>query len=347
MYSKLFRFAWLRIRLWMQRPIQFLLLLALIPLTIYLAASILPSGDTSSRIPIGVVDQDQSDYSRLVMERLSRHPLVQVEELTEREAVQLVKQGQLEGAFIMRAGFMERLMEGERKQVVELVHSPASLSIGIIRERVASELLRLASNVQAASYVRQQYLSRQLINPEDHERIWEEAWAHSDSYWEPEPLMSIRYREFPLVPTRQDSPTGQLERERLLLCLGWLTTLVMLVAMFLQQWLVEEREQHLLPRIQSFSIHARHYLLGNSLAVLVIMLFALGLGLIMLAGKIQIPLLTNGLIISLLVSYTLFCLVLAISLSLWVKTTAQLQGMGLSIVLVTSLFGGALFPLAE
>src|SRR5690606_254787 len=122
-------------------------------------------------------------------------------------------------------------------------------------------------------------------------------------------------------------------------------TLLMLVAILLQQWLVEEKEQALLQRVKGFTTSPALYLLGNSLATFLFMVIELGICLYILEWKLHFPVLSNGLVISLFVSYTLFCFALAFLLALWAETTAQLQGIGLSIVLLTGLFGGALFPL--
>lgn len=375
--STILHAAYLRCKLTARRPVEAVLLLLALPLTIYLVTILLPTNLGTQGIPVALVDQDHSPYSQLVIERVSQEPLVQAFLISEEEARRLILQGKLESAFIFKEGFMEKLEQGERQQIIEIVHAPSSLSIALIRELVGSEVIRLASNAQAANFVQKEYVERKIISTAESASLWQEAWEHTDGYWEPEPLMSIKYREFPLsVPKQmesiddsfleetleqnlevinQDVETSSLawEREQLILLIGWLAALIMLLAMFLQHWLVEEREQGLLARVKGFSTKPARYLLGSSLPMLILLILELGIGLVIIYWQLKqhsylaSSLLTNRVLLSLLFIYTLFCFAMASCLALMVRTNAQLQGLGVTMVLLTSIFGGAFVPLTE
>lgn len=369
----------LRCKLIAKRPVEAVLLLLLLPLAVYLATIFLPSQLGTEGIPVALVDQDQSPYSRLVLERVSQEPLVQALFISEEEARRLILQGRLETAFIIKEGFMEKLKQGERRQIIEVVHAPSSLSVALMRELVGREVIRLASNAQAANVVQKEYLKRNIISTDEAERLWHEAWEHTDEYWEPEPLMSIIYREFPLFPSPdksreqteatliEENPEQNLEavyqdvaasslaleREQLVQLFGWLAAFIMLLAIFLQHWLVEERKEGLLSRIRGCSSKPVLYVLGSSLPMLLFLILELGLSLLVIHWQTQqtdylgVSLLTNALLLSLLFIYTLFCFCFALALALMVRTNAQLQGLGVTVVLLTSIFGGAFVPLKE
>lgn len=357
MFSTLWHCTLIRGKLLIQRPLELLLLLLALPLTMILMSQLLQSSIHGEGIPIAIVDQDQSEYSQLVVERVSQQPIVEIHRVDEATATRLVQQHEIEAAFVIREGFMEQMLQGQRKQVIEILQSPASLSTGMLQELFTSEVLRLGSNVQVANFVQEQYLDKKRISSDEAVALWQEAWAHSDGYWEPEPLMSVRYKELPaLAPNREaagevEDPAQeggiQAQRENVILLFGWLSALIMLLVIFLQQWIVEEKQNGVLQRVKGFSSKSSLYLLGHSIPIFTLVLLDVWLTLLFIDWHFSYSLFSTLDLLVLLLFYIFVCFTLGFCLASWVKTTAQLQGAGLTIVLLTSIFGGAFVALAD
>ena len=147
------------------------------------------------RIPVGVTDNDKSDFSKLVIDRLkSQSAAVQVDEYEYEEAEKLVMAGKLEAAIIINQGFMENLVISELENLVEIIHSPSSMARSFIVELVTPQISRLRFNCDAAQSVVVAAGQGQNLSEDESKALWDEAFAFADAYWEPEPLMTADYR---------------------------------------------------------------------------------------------------------------------------------------------------------
>lgn len=142
-------------------------------------------------IPIAIVDQDKSDTSQLVIERLKGLEEVQVFKMESDEAERKLLQGKVDSIFIITEGFEEQLEQEKREETILVKKSSSSFAYGIVQELLSSEVTRISSNMKAANSVIDYY--RSLKFDFNAEEVWNKAYAHSDSYWDPEPLMGIDY----------------------------------------------------------------------------------------------------------------------------------------------------------
>lgn len=141
-------------------------------------------------LPIGVIDLDQSEYSKLIVSRVSQKNTIDIKTTDMDEALKQVSVGKLEAVYILQEGLMDSIISGNTENIIEIVKSPVSLSEKIIGELFSAEAMRLSSNVDAARSVSRQYSN--LVDDKD--KLWSEAWDSTDRYWEPSPLITIDYR---------------------------------------------------------------------------------------------------------------------------------------------------------
>lgn len=345
----------LRWKWWAKRPLEVSVLFLLVPLTMFLLTTIIQGVGQKDGIPIVVVDKDQSNYSQLVIERVAEHPIVSLERSDEEEAIRLLQTQKVEAVFIFNEGFMEKLQQADRKQLLEMLHTPSSLVAGLLTEVFTSEVNRLASNSQAAHYVSRKYeeLGLLQVQGDRHETsLWQETWEHTDSYWEPEPLMSIRYLEpdrFSHIGQRneQEVENKGLISYELQLLMGWLSALLLFVLIFVAQWLVEEKQNGILKRLKSTAVSPFFYVIGHSFPAFMFALIQGGFTFTMIFWlyDFAVPLTLELLILFFM--YILAAFSLSLCIAIFVKTTGQLQAVGIFIVLLTSLVGGSFIDLGE
>ncbi|WP_078554123.1 ABC transporter permease [Bacillus alkalicellulosilyticus] len=354
--------VWLRCKWWIKRPFEVLFLVLLLPLLMLLLISLTQSVTQNDGIPLAIVDEDDSDYSRLIVKRVHEHPITSVEVISHEQAERFIQTNRVEAVIIFRQGFMSSLLEEQRKETVEMLYSPSSITQGLISEVISSEILRLSSNVKAAHYVSEKYYELDLLSFDDQQRfhedifmtrIWEEAWSHSDSYWEPEPLMSIDYQEpNRLVHMRenrsqQEEMTFSLVEYDLQILFGYLSTLIFFMFVFVQQWLVEEKLNGVQKRLGSMSVPPLAYVIGHSVPSFVFVTSQGILSLLIIFWSYDFVVPLSWQLVCLFIFYMLATFTLSLYIAVTVKNASQLHIIGTSIVLFTSLVGGSLIHITE
>lgn len=303
-----------------------------------------------SGLPVALVDLDNSDYSRLVLERVAANPLVQAFTSGEESALRQVVTGRVEAAIILEPGFMDNIITGRLNGIVRIARAPSSISAGVLGEVAAAEVIRLAGNVKAADIVLAHSGRYHGAPPVDGEQIWREAWAFSDAQWEPPALLSLHYRD---TGAGEDNETVTVSSgfrgpvEKLLILLGILTAVIMFLMIFLNGWLVEEKTSGLAARLRTTAVKPGLYLAGNSLAVIAVVLLSTLLSLAVTAAYIPPALVFSGPVLLLLLFYCGSCFTFALFLAAVSANPEQLQAAGIPIAAITSLLGGSFFNLAE
>lgn len=339
--------VYLRCKWWAKRPLELFLLVALVPLTMLLIITITGSVFSHDGLPIAIVDEDQSEFSELVIERLSNQPMIYLQQVDHEAAIRLVHTNKVEAAIFFHEDFMDNILNQQRSETIQLLYPPSSITESIISELVSIEVLRLSSNVRAAQFVSDKYEQHGLVNKDKQQELWQEAWDHSDSYWEPEPLMSINYIERNEVSGSEGSKDLTLVYYQLHVLIGYLSAIIVILSVFVQQWFVEEKELGITKRLKSTTVSPFIYVLGHSLPAFVF-IFAQGiLAIVLIFGAYEFIVSVTVEVILLYTAYLFAIFLGSLFLAISVKTSAQLQGIGIFIAIFTSFIGGSFIDLGE
>lgn len=216
-------------------------------------------------IAIGIVDLDQTKYSALITERVSKNDTISIETLSQEEALKQVSTGKLEAVFILKQGLMDEILKGKTNEIIEIVKSPVSLSAEIIGELFSAETMRLSSNVDTANEISQLYGS----SLDEKNILWKEAWERTDGYWEPGPLITIDYRSTDQDMSGNDSIkdiTKIKENTSQILIL----TLLMFSILIATSSLLNEKNNGTFKRIASSDTPLWIYLLSAVLSIVIV-----------------------------------------------------------------------------
>lgn len=220
--------------------------------------------------------------------------------------------------------------------------SPSSYSAGFVREVVAGEAFRLIMNNLAANSVTSKY---DELGIDKGSSFRDEVIAYSDSFWEPEPLMTIDYRE--LRGTAAEAVDRVSMPAATASSAGLITAFIMFFMLFGIGWLVEERTNGTIKRLSAWRGAVAVSFGGSILA-----LFAAGVLQIAMFGMILRLLfgivLFNGILSYIaLLSYLLAVVAISMFLSSILKTQAQLQAGAPVIALLTGFVGGCFWNFVE
>ncbi|TGB01123.1 ABC transporter permease [Halobacillus salinus] len=170
----------LHLNKWKKRPFLSLLLFCFPLLATLLLYPVFENTAEETAVPIAIVDEDNSDYSETILERTRGAERLRFTEMEAGEAEDAVRKGTMEAAFILEDGLQEALNDGDVRDVVTWVRSDEALFDVYAKEAIGAEVMRLALNAKAANAIDEDF---------------DEAFAYSDSFWEPAPLFQMDFTE--------------------------------------------------------------------------------------------------------------------------------------------------------
>ncbi|NBG87448.1 ABC transporter permease [Isachenkonia alkalipeptolytica] len=184
--------GWLQIHGYFRKKLSWLLII-LLPLGFsYFALGLFQGEAAGGKIPVVIVDEDQSAYSETLKELLREEPYLEVLERDLEAGLEDLRENRVEGVYRIQEGFEEEI---QRDRTPELVSYTSSLAQGggAVGEIVISRSIRILSSTRAANLIVAEAEDRGEV--EDREALWEESFRQSESYWEPEPLMTLSMEE--------------------------------------------------------------------------------------------------------------------------------------------------------
>ena len=320
----------------------FFVAMIIIPILITVAAGYALRYEKLNTIPVAIVDEDMSSSSRLLTGRLKGKEGISLFIADREEAEKMLENNQVEQVCIIRPGFEMSVERGESDGLIEMYISPSSYSAEFTREIVAGEAFRMIMNSMAANSVTSKY---EELGIDMGSGFREEVKAYSDSFWEPEPLMTIDYRELKGTATepvdRVSMPATTASSA------GLITAFIMFFMLFGSGWLVEERTNGTIKRLG-----AGHGAVAVSFGGSVLALLAAGILQIAMFSAIlklffDIVLFNGVLSYAALLSYLLAVVAISMFLSSVLKTQAQLQAGAPVIALLTGFMGGCFWNFIE
>lgn len=314
----------------------------LIPLMITIAAGYSFRHEKLDIIPVAVVDEDGSEYSSLLLERLSgKEGLALI--TTDREtAAALLEENEAEQVFIIQKGFEEAIRKGVSEGLIELISSASSYSAGYTSEVVAGEVIRIVTANMAANNVTEQYEELGIAKGSG---FWDEVYAYADALWEPEPLMTIEYKELKAGIVEQVSqislPAASASSA------GLIVAFINFYMLFAGGWLIEERMNGTIKRLGVGSGAIALSFQGSILALFTTGILQIAMFTAVLRLFFGISLFTDPLSWLVLAAYLLAVIAISMFLSSVLKTQAQLQVGAPVLALLTGFVGGCFWNYVE
>lgn len=321
------------------------LLLLLIPLAAtMLLGSFLEKQQKDLVIPIGIVDLDQSDYSKEIIRGMKNQEMLTVYEVSSEEGSELLERNEVDSVFVIKPDFQERLLKEDREGTIQLWISPSSVISGVIQEVMASEVTKITSAIKAANKVHQLYERNDLAEKFD----WQDAYDYTLKQWDPEPLMKIHYTDGKVQQERKVKTAVKAEEEEeeplFVPYLGIWSFFTMSSCFITSVWVVKERPI-LFPRIMTTYRGLSSYLRQTAGAFLLFYSVQAIISFLIVSHFEWIER-ESALLVG-MIAFLLFSL----SLSVWMASFFQQLGAyyvaGILVTFILTILGGGFFPIAE
>ncbi len=332
---------------------SFLIAMTVIPLFLTLITGYALRFEKYNEIPVAICDLDNTDYSNMILERVKEKKGFKILPTDENKAIKLVKDYKVESAFIIKEGFKENILSGETKGIIEQIAHPSSISQEIIKEIIGSEVARIMLNTDAADWVINEYIKLNKLPSETQSdekgQIWNEAWEHTDSLWEPEPPMKLEFEEV------HEGTIGTVESEKNTFqdstisssAFGMLIAFIMFLIMFNSSWLVDEKENGTLKRIISGPGALTALFAGNILSLLIIGILQVVLFSTICSIFFGVDIFTRTSSIIIIFIYLLCVIGISLFVSSILKTRIQLQTGAPLFSIITGFIGGCFWNFTD
>lgn len=321
----------------------FIIIMVILPIIfVYAIGSIYSPDYLAEGIPIAIVDEDNSEYSRFLIDLLKKEEIVKIIEVDEKRAYEMVANNGVEGAYLIKSDF-EMLIKNNDYPKIEVMKSSASYGAEAISEIISSSVVRLISNARAANTVVGEYKNRGLIGEEDKEKLWQAVFDTSESYWYPQQLMQLDYTSV-YYGTESESRgmiAGFTE--------GPIGILMTFLALFLGYGLisiVKEREEGTLRRLYIISSSSTAIVMGNAIAMFFLAIFHIVVLLSIFYYVLNIPFnISLGQITYMLAIYSLLWISVIIYLATMMNYSGGIQSIYAIGIMITSIIGGCFWSL--
>jgi len=224
--------------------------------------------DQDNRLPVGLLDQDQTEFSAAYLDLLDFSEVIRIEvdpEAAQAGLREAVADGDLVGAVFIPAGFEQQLRAGETPTLTVVTDEAAPMANISVENALMEAYSRLVHSVLAASLSQQAY--QQLAEFS--------SAADSDAYFEEGLTLVLAAWETPAVGTTSRYVGAETEEESLAMSENaFVQTSPAMMAQFAiagligaAEILVSERRSRSLARMLTTGISRTGILLGHYLAM--------------------------------------------------------------------------------
>jgi len=302
------------------------------------------TGGGDEKIPVGFLNSDRGIYGEVFEEILKKEESIKIIAMAEDDKDKmrnLVKDTKLSVGLIIPDNFSEKLKVGERV-VIEILKSERNSSY-FLEELIEKTAHRISIDALAANFTVDKISKSGLVleSEMEKERMWEEAFVKADAFFEPAPSIGTEYVVLSVEKRNENIPLGVEASSP-----GFAVMFVMMGVCFAGVAMVQERHNKTLARLlttptEKFSIISGKMLgffLVGFIQFMILILFG------QLVLKVNWGNLPLGVLL-LVISYVLSVTGLGTLLSVVVRTSAQAGAFAVLVSMVTSMLGGAWWPI--
>ncbi|MEH7358828.1 ABC transporter permease [Priestia megaterium] len=323
-----------KIKQLLKRPMLIVMVFFLPLIGTVISSSFLAKVQSDSKIPVALVDQDHSNMSKQVMDRLRKTTEIQFLSMNEEQARKQLAKNKIDSIFVFPNGFQQEVAAGNYQGVIDLLTLPSSVATEAVREVVASEVTRLTTNVKAANEVRFLYKVYHIHAGPD---LWKEAYHYTDNQWKPKPLMTIDYEA---QGTKKYKKQGSVQMTGYVPLWGFFTLLLCCIT---SDWMIKERS-HLFKRMKTMQKGLYGYIRSVSAAYAVLYVLQALISFALFEWLYGAE--SYGVLL-----YMCIYVIVCVAFSTWLASESQRVGSYymISVVMVTglSIIGGSFFPVGE
>lgn len=305
-----------------------------------LMGSMTGRGSGTSMIPIGLINNDKGAYGEMFSDALSAEKGITVRKATDiNEMKNLVRDTKISIGLVIPETFTQDLMNN-KPVTIELLKSTAT-STYFLEELVNKTADRISIDALAANFAVEKVSGFKTLAPNQKTLIYEGAFKMADRTFEPSPSIGVNYEVLSVQKTDENIALGMD-----LSSPGFAAMFVMMGIFFAGAAMVAERQNGTLARLLTTPLNKFTIISGEMLGF-----FLLGLiqfAILILFGQFALGVSWGNSpigILLLVLSYLLAITGLGTLLAVFVRTSAQAGAFAVLLSIVTSMLGGAWWPI--
>jgi ABC-2 type transport system permease protein len=305
---------------------------------------IFEQGHEDVAIPIALVDEDHTNFSKMVIERIigEQSQRIDLKVMKRDGAERLLLKNDLDSVFVIKEGFQKKLLNGDEEELIDVWITESSIANGIFQEVLAGEIMRLSSSLMAADWVVQVFQQLKLIDAKNTGLLWDEAYQFTEEQWEPKPLMNVNriMYEGDRVENRIDKKENSLFSPYI----GLWTFFTMISMIGALDWIIREKSI-IFPRLKATKRSLAVYVmirLGATFFLYIIQsLLLFGILTFFIKGEWQLSLMVR------MFAFTFEAFIFTLFLTTFFSKVNGYYFNSLLIIFLLSLIGGSFFPIKE
>jgi ABC-2 type transport system permease protein len=322
-----------RFLLWKKRPVSMLFWLLLPIIGTLLIIMTTNTIQKDSRVPVGMVVEDDSRLAEDLMEKVQASNLVQVYILTEEEALYQLEKHDLDSVFVIHKGYEDSILKGKRNNVLSSYQTDLSLAYAPVKEMIVSLVQEETGREKAVHFI---------LNMKEHfhgQEPWtrDEIIEKSKKIQQDENLLNTAFRYYQTAQPEENITLISWNTWGLWAIFSFISTL------FLSDWVIQDKAMTVTTRFSFMKISRYSYYLFNiflyALLFLLCDLLAVTLFLIILHEPVSFDSLIN------LVTFRIMLTGLAFSIANSFQSKGTYYAVAILFTLIVAVISGSIIPI--
>lgn len=332
-----------RMKIMIRNPLL-IVLCVLLPFVFYtFTLKVMKSSEAGIRVPIAVVDLDESVSSKLVLDNIMNNESLECIVTEKNEAVTLLKKEKVQGAYILKKGFENKIINNKSNEIIDVYYLPGNKAAPVITDIIAGEIIPLicinkASNAVEKYYIKNNYNGKSNIKEDTKDLIFKKI---KEKKYELPINISVR------LPNDKENKDLELTQSVVFKqwILGMFLVFLSLYLVFNCSSIINERKSNLKKRIISSGCTYLEIVLGDlfGLVILGMLLNILQAVLFYLIMDMRIINIMYLFVVNLFFTYCIASILLC--LTKFFKNTVSFQSFMPMFILFIGLIGGCFFNL--
>lgn len=286
-----------------------------------------------SKIPIGIVTEDDSFLAAQLVKSIQDSPLVHATAFSEEIAINKLEKHELDSVFIIHDGYEDAILDGKRNEVISSFRTELSLAYSPVKEMIVSLVQEESGRSKATHFI--QNMSEEYGSTTTWS--WDEINEKSKQVQLDENLLNTAFTYSDMDVATEDTSIFSWSTWGLWGILTFLSTL------FLSDWVIRERQMSVSIRF-SFIKFSRMNLYIKILFLYMLLFFmfdlmALSIFTIFMEETISIS------FILALVSYRFMVCLLSFVIANCFRKIAPYYGFSFMFTLILAIISGAIIPI--
>jgi ABC-2 type transport system permease protein len=310
-------------------------------LTLVMGIAFGGGGSQQKKVPLLLVDQDKTTFSRLFINALKTDKVWQITVVDEAAARDQVRRGLVSGAIIIPTGYADGLAAGSAVKI-KVLNTVGDSNSALLSQITSGLTNRYSTDAFAAAKTVAGLTAAGRLSPLQTQAAWEEAFEQADKAWSPPPV-TVDAKALSASAVRGEKTLASGFN---MSSMGFTVTFIMFMLVGGASSILEERQQGTLGRLLTTPTSKTTYLTGKILGLFAVAAvqatILVGAGRLIFNvdwGRNPLPL------IAIMIAFIFAIASLGILVAALSRTAAQAQSMTPVLLISMAMLGGCYWPI--